>query len=40
MGHVAAQTLLQRLESQEEYPADIAIEPELVIRESTAIAKP
>lgn len=40
MGQVAAQTLLERLENQEEYPSEIAIEPELVIRESTAIAKP
>jgi len=40
MGQVAAQTLLERLENQEEYPAEIAIEPELVVRESTAIAKP
>jgi len=39
MGQVAAQTLLERLENQEDYPEDIAIEPELVIRESTAIAK-
>jgi LacI family transcriptional regulator len=40
MGQVAAQTLLERLENHEEYPTEIAIEPELVIRESTAIAKP
>jgi LacI family transcriptional regulator len=39
MGQVAAQTLLERLENQEEYPVEIAIEPELVVRESTAIAK-
>jgi LacI family transcriptional regulator len=39
MGQVAAQTLLERLENQEEYPAEIAIEPELVVRESTAVAK-
>jgi DNA-binding LacI/PurR family transcriptional regulator len=38
MGQVAAQTLLERIESDQEYPEEIAIEPELVIRESTAAA--
>jgi DNA-binding LacI/PurR family transcriptional regulator len=38
MGEVAAQTLLDRIEGKKEYPAEIAIEPELVVRESTAIA--
>lgn len=38
MGEVAAETLLNRLEGRREYPADIAIEPELVVRESTANA--
>jgi DNA-binding LacI/PurR family transcriptional regulator len=38
MGEVAAQTLLQRIEGQQEYPSEIAIEPELIVRESTAIA--
>jgi DNA-binding LacI/PurR family transcriptional regulator len=39
MGQVAAETLLQRVESDGgEYPAQIAIEPELVPRESTAAA--
>jgi DNA-binding LacI/PurR family transcriptional regulator len=38
MGEVAAQTLLDRIEGKKEYPAEIAIEPELVIRESTANA--
>ncbi|MGA8432035.1 MAG: LacI family DNA-binding transcriptional regulator [Candidatus Sulfotelmatobacter sp.] len=39
MGQVAAQTLLERIEGQEEYPAEIPVEPELVIRESTSVAK-
>jgi DNA-binding LacI/PurR family transcriptional regulator len=38
MGEVAAQTLLDRIEGRQEYPSDIAIEPELVVRESTAKA--
>jgi DNA-binding LacI/PurR family transcriptional regulator len=39
MGQVAAQTLLERIEGQEEYPAEIPVEPELVVRESTSVAK-
>lgn len=38
MGEVAAQSLLERIEGKQEYPSEIAIEPELVIRESTAQA--
>jgi DNA-binding LacI/PurR family transcriptional regulator len=38
MGEVAAQCLLDRIEGQKEYPSEIAIEPELVTRESTAKA--
>jgi DNA-binding LacI/PurR family transcriptional regulator len=38
MGQVAAQSLLERIEGKKEYPAEIAIEPELVVRESTAKA--
>jgi len=38
MGEVAAQTLLDRIEGQKEYPFEIAIEPELVVRQSTAKA--
>jgi LacI family transcriptional regulator len=38
MGEVAAQSLLERIEEKKEYLADIAIEPELVVRESTAKA--
>jgi len=36
MGEVAAQSLLERIENNKEYPSEIAIEPELVVRESTA----
>jgi len=35
MGEIAARTLLSRIEGREDYPAEIAIEPELIIREST-----
>jgi len=38
MGEVAAQSLLERIEGKREYPFEIAIEPELVVRESTAKA--
>jgi LacI family transcriptional regulator, galactose operon repressor len=38
MGEVAAQALLERIEGKREYPPEIAIEPELVVRESTAKA--
>src|ERR1700739_492241 len=38
MGEVAAQSLLQRIEGMKDYPSEIAIEPELVVRESTAAA--
>lgn len=38
MGEVAAQTLLDRIEGRKEYPSDIAIEPELILRETTAKA--
>jgi LacI family transcriptional regulator len=36
MGEIAAQTLVERIEGKKEYPNEIAIEPELVVRESTA----
>ena len=36
MGEVAAQTLLERLAGNEDGPVEIAIEPELVVRESTS----
>jgi DNA-binding LacI/PurR family transcriptional regulator len=35
MGEIAAQTLLERIEGRKDYPAQIAIEPVLVVREST-----
>lgn len=38
MGEVAAQSLLDRIEGNKEYPSEIAIEPELVVRESTTLA--
>jgi DNA-binding LacI/PurR family transcriptional regulator len=38
MGEVAAQSLLERIEDNREYSSEIAIEPELVVRESTARA--
>jgi DNA-binding LacI/PurR family transcriptional regulator len=38
MGQVAAQTLLERIAGNNTYPSQIAIEPELVVRESTANA--
>lgn len=38
MGEVAAQSLLERIEDNKEFPAEIAIEPELVVRESTGSA--
>src|SRR5579862_8849552 len=38
MGEVAAQSLLERIEGKKEYLSEIAIEPELVVRESTAKA--
>jgi DNA-binding LacI/PurR family transcriptional regulator len=42
MGVEAARILLARIRGQEEFPASVAIEPELVIRESTAapLARP
>lgn len=36
MGRIAAQTLLERIEGKPDYPPEIAIEPELVVRQSTA----
>jgi DNA-binding LacI/PurR family transcriptional regulator len=38
MGQVAAQTLLERIAGRDDCPSEIAIEPELVVRESTAKA--
>ncbi|MGB6979329.1 MAG: substrate-binding domain-containing protein, partial [Candidatus Acidiferrales bacterium] len=36
MGRTAAEALLQKIEHTGKPPAEIAIEPELVVRESTA----
>jgi LacI family transcriptional regulator len=36
MGNIAAQTLLERIAGKNDYPSEIAVEPELVVRESTA----
>lgn len=38
MGRLAAETLLARIEGAKDYPPEIPIEPELVIRQSTAMA--
>ena len=38
MGEIAAQTLRERIEGRKDYPAVIAVEPELVVRESTSVA--
>jgi LacI family transcriptional regulator len=38
MGEVAAQSLLERIDGKKDYPTEIAIEPEFVVRESTAKA--
>jgi DNA-binding LacI/PurR family transcriptional regulator len=35
MGTIAAQTLLERIENGRDEPREIALEPELVVREST-----
>jgi LacI family transcriptional regulator len=39
MGHIAAQTLLGRIEGQIKYLPEIAIEPELVVRKSSGHAR-
>lgn len=38
MGEIAARVLLDRLEGKEDWPKQVAVKPELVIRESTAKA--
>jgi LacI family transcriptional regulator len=40
MGEIAARTLLKHIENPEQACAEILIEPELVVRKSTATAKP
>lgn len=39
MGEIAASTLLDRIEERGEYVAEIAVEPEFVVRQSTARAR-
>jgi LacI family transcriptional regulator len=39
MGRIAAQTLLDRIEERSSYLPEIAIEPDLVVRKSTAAPK-
>lgn len=39
MGEIAAQALVSRIEERDEYLTDIAIEPELIVRDSTARAE-
>jgi DNA-binding LacI/PurR family transcriptional regulator len=36
MGEIAAETLVERIEGRKDYPQEIAVEAELVVRESTA----
>ena len=38
MGEIAAETLVERIEGRKDYAQEIAVEPELVVRESTAQA--
>jgi DNA-binding LacI/PurR family transcriptional regulator len=38
MGEIAARTLLNRIEEHEDWVPEIAIEPEFVVRSSTARA--
>src|SRR3954451_2846072 len=40
MGELAARTLVERLEGKESFPAEISVEGELVIRESTGAVSP
>ncbi|HEY2461700.1 MAG TPA: LacI family DNA-binding transcriptional regulator [Candidatus Acidoferrum sp.] len=40
MGAIAAKTLVARIENGEEFPSQIVVQPDLVIRESTARFKP
>jgi len=38
MGEIAAKILLDRLEGQEDWPRQVAVKPELMVRESTTKA--
>jgi DNA-binding LacI/PurR family transcriptional regulator len=39
MGEIAAQSLVERIEGRKDYPNEIAIEPELMVRESTSAVR-
>lgn len=39
MGEIAARTVVNRIEGQQDYPDEIAIEPELIVRESTCCCR-
>jgi DNA-binding LacI/PurR family transcriptional regulator len=39
MGRIAAQTLLERIEQNGAFVGEIAVEPELVVRQSTGRAR-
>jgi len=39
MGEIAARTLLEQIEKRSKYVPEIAVEPELVVRESTAAVR-
>jgi DNA-binding LacI/PurR family transcriptional regulator len=40
MGKIAAQTVLDRIEDRTSFVPEIAVEPELVIRNSTGVPRP
>jgi LacI family transcriptional regulator len=39
MGETAVEILISRIEDQKEWPREISVQPELIIRESTAPAR-
>jgi DNA-binding LacI/PurR family transcriptional regulator len=39
MGELAVEILIDRIESEHETPAELAVQPELVVRESTGLAR-
>src|SRR6202051_3173641 len=40
MGEIAVETLVARIEGEKEWPREIAVQPEIVVRESTAVVRP
>jgi LacI family transcriptional regulator len=40
MGEIAVETLVARIEGEKEWPREIAVQPEIVVRESTAAVRP